>query len=89
MPSSTVRSAIDNIAVRCCRPPWNKISVVPFIEPANMRTGLAVINAFDRTTMETLLAVALLNLACSEPRLCLDPDDRSHVAPSSFEDEHF
>lgn len=88
MPSSTVRSAIDNIAVRCCRPPWNKIAVVPFIEPANMRTGLSVIDALDRTSMETHLAVALLNLACSEPRLCLDPDDRSHVASSGYEDEH-
>ena len=53
-----------------------------------MRTGLAVIDAFDRMGMETLLAVALLNLACSEPRLCLDPDDRSHVASSGYEDEH-
>ena len=88
MPSSTVRSAIDNIAVRCFRPPWNKISVVPFIEPANMRTGLAVVDAFDRTSVETLLAVALLNLACSEPRLRLDFDDRSHVASSGYEDEH-
>ena len=88
MPSSTVRSAIDNIAVRCCRPPWNKISVVPFIEPANMRTGLAVVDAFDRTSVETLLAVALLTLACSEPRLRLDFDDRSHVASSGYEDEH-
>ena len=53
-----------------------------------MRAGLAVIDAFDRTSMETLLAVALLNLACGEPRLCLDLDDRSHVTPSGYEDEY-
>ena len=53
-----------------------------------MRTGMAVIDAFDRMSMETLLAVALLNLTRSEPRLCPDLDDRSHVAPSGYEDEH-
>ena len=53
-----------------------------------MRTGLAVVDAFDRTSVETLLAVALLTLACSEPRLRLDFDDRSHVASSGYEDEH-
>lgn len=53
-----------------------------------MRTGLAVVDAFDRTSVETLLAVALLTLACSEPRLRLDFDDGSHVASSGYEDEH-
>ncbi|MEO0945386.1 MAG: hypothetical protein AAFY06_11170 [Pseudomonadota bacterium] len=53
-----------------------------------MRAGSTVIDAFDRTGMEALFAVALVNLACSESRLGLDLDDGSHVAPSGYEDEY-
>ena len=47
-----------------------------------MLTGLPVIDAFDRMSMEALFAVALLNPASGKNRLCLDLDHRSHVAPS-------
>lgn len=53
-----------------------------------MRAGSAVIDAFDRTSMEALFAVALLNLACSESRLGFDLNDGNHVAPSGCEDEY-